>query len=173
MKKSIILAAACAMVTVNLLAQNNSTVSGAVHGRFDALFPGASVLTWKKLDKGITSAQFVQGNRDWLAYFDADAKLIVSGRKIKSNEPLPIRIANGIEARQRRIERKYGDLFRFHTFEMVSDKATTYYTTLTNSSVSVVLATTPDGHCFIASKEIRKAPHEIQPVPKNVIAKGN
>lgn len=173
MKKSIILAAACAMVTLNLLAQNNSTVSGAVQGRFNELFPGAKVFTWKKFHNGITSAQFVQGNHDWLAYFTPDAKLIVSGRKIRRGEQLPIQIADGLEAKQRRMERKYGDLILFHTFEMVTDGTTKYYSTFANARITVVLATSPDGSCIVAGKENKKGPHEIQPVPRNVIAKGN
>lgn len=171
MKKPIILAAAFAVVTFNLLAQNDSAINGAVSKRFDETFPGASNVAWTSLDNKISKAHFRYDGQVWLAFFDANANLVTSGRKVRHSESLPLQICSSIEEKKSRMEKKYGDLAIAHTFEMMSGGITKYYSTLGNDNVVLVISTSPGGSSVVESKKFKPERDEIRPTPTNVIAK--
>src|SRR5687768_721715 len=93
MKKNMIFGIALLLISLQQLsAQNTAQVSPSVARRFDESFAGASNIHWVSLPKKVTQAQFFYNGASWVAYFDYEANLITSGRRIKSESDLPLKV---------------------------------------------------------------------------------
>lgn len=173
MKRNIIFAAAFAMVTLNVFAQNDGAIKSSVSKRFNEMFPDATSVSWTGLRNDVAKAQFRQDDHVWLAFFDGNANLMASGRKVKHDASLPLGISTGIQQKKAQMERKYGELITLHTFEMISNGVTKYYSTLDNDKVCLVISTSPSGYAILERKDFKKEAPQIRPAPANVIAKKN
>ena len=173
MKKPILLIAVIAMTAINLFAQNDKAINDRISQRFNEEFPGAKNLSWTSMPNKISNAHFYHSGHVWMAIFDGKGQMVATGRKVKNNESLPLQISEGLQRQKTRLEKKYGDLAIAHTYEMVADQTTKYYSTLGNSKVTIVVSSTPNGYCIVERKD-RK--HEVQQTPappRDVIAKKN
>ena len=171
MKKNIIFAAAFAMITLNVFAQHDAAIKGSVSKRFSEMFPDATSVAWTTLRNDVAKAQFCSEGVAWLAFFDGNANLIASGRKVKHDDSLPLEVTRSIGQKKARLERKYGDLAILHTFEMINNGVTKYYSTLGNEEVSVVISASPSGYAILERTEMKNETPQIRPGPANVIAK--
>lgn len=172
MKKSIILVAAITMTAINLLAQNGKAINDRISQRLEEVFPAAQNVSWTSLPKKIRQARFSHSGHIWMAFFDGQGEIVATARKVKDIQSLPLQISEGLKRQKSRLEKKYGELTLAHTFEMVNNETTKYYSTFANPKVTVVISATTNGYCVVERKERKTIVNEIRP-PKNVIAKKN
>lgn len=172
MKKHIVIIAGLVMFSLSLAAQNQREASARVTESFNKNFPEALNVTWTLLKDQIRKAHFGYQGNSYIAFFSADAELISSGKKIRDISTLPQLAAQALQRQKTRLEKKFGILNHFHTFEFVSGNTTKYYSTLANQKVLIVVSADATGYSVVESRKVNKsAPEMITPAPKDVIAK--
>ena len=171
MKKHIVIIAGLVMFSLSLAAQNQREANARATESFNTNFPDAQNVTWALLKNHVRKVHFGYRGNSCIAFFGPDGKLISSGKKIKEIT-MPQLVAQALQRQQTRLERKFGMLKRLHTFEFSRDNSTTYYSTLANQKVLIVVSTEPNGYSVVESRKVIKpAPNMTTPAPKDAIAK--
>lgn len=172
MKKYIVIIAGLVMFSLSLAAQNQRDASARITESFNKNFPDARNVTWTLLKNQVRKAQFGYQGNSCMAFFSGNAALICSGKKIKDISTLPQLAAQGLQSQKDRMEKKFGALNHYHTYEFIRDNTTKYFSTLGNQKALIVISTDPNGHSVVESRKVNKsAPDITTPAPKDVIAK--
>ena len=172
MKKHIVIIAGLVMLSLSLAAQNQRDSSARVPESFSTNFPNARNVTWTVLKNEVRQAQFGYQGNSCLAYFNAAGEMICSAKKIKDISTLPQLTAQSLQRQKNRLEKKYGILSHYHTFEMIGSNSTKYFSTLGNTKALIVVSTDANGYSVIESRKVNKsAPPIHTPAPKDAIAK--
>ena len=149
MKKMIMLAAV--IVTAGLSAQaQKAKVSERVTERFNQEFSQASEITWTKVG-GLFLSRFYDNQDYCLAYFDADGKMLLSGKQI-SFDHAPTAVKKATQ-RIRNASEKTDDLLRVAgIYELTGDEGTSYFINLDSESLNMSLIAYGDGSSKVLSK---------------------
>lgn len=171
MKKNIILEVTFMLLSLQqLTAQNNVQVSESVSTRFEEAFADAKNVNWTSLPKKISQAQFYYNGASWLAYFDEKGTLITSGRRIKNENELPLKVQTGLNRAKARIEKKGSFAQVILIYEMLQGDLTRYFVSIQNESTVSSFFIGQDGS---AALQIEKPRKHTPVAPKDVIAKKN
>lgn len=173
MKKHIVIIAGLVMFSLSLAGQNQREANNArVTEIFEKTFPDARNVRWTLLKDQVRKAQFAYQGNSCMAFFSADAAMICSGKKIKDITTLPQLAGQALQNQKNRLEKKYGILSHYHTYEFVRDNMTKYLSTLGNQKALIVVSTNASGFSVVESRKINKSAPEITaPAPRDVIAK--
>jgi|SRR5687768_14819927 len=172
MKKHIVIIAGLVMFSLSLAAQNQRDANARVTEMFEKTFPDARNVRWTLLKDQVRKAQFAYQGNSCMAFFNANASLICSGKKIKDISTLPQLTAQALQNQKDRLEKKVGILNHYHTYEIVRGNTTKYFSTLGNQKALIVVSTDASGYSVVESRKINKSAPEITtPAPRDVIAK--
>lgn len=146
MKKILSLVVLMAVMATATFASGGAKVNPAIEESFSKTFAGAQYVTWKIMkDENIHHAAFTYQNQRLNAYFDADAKLIATGRHIHTSN-LPLLVT-------RNLDEKFPTGKITDVIEYVQNEETSYLVTIETSKATVVVKANPIGSSYIFKKE--------------------
>lgn len=130
MKKRILTWLLLVVVSTGSAFANEETVNQQVLNSFKKEFADAKDVNWQN-SKEYIKATFSLNDQVMFAYYNPEGELLAISRNI-SSEKLPISLLTSLK-------KNYGGYWITNLFEMVADGNGTYYITLENADVEMVL----------------------------------
>lgn len=128
-------------------ANSEETVNQQVLNSFRQEFAGATEVSWQN-NRDFVKATFTLNDQVMFAFYSQNGDLLAITRNISSDK-LPLSLLNGLK-------KNYSEYWITDLFEMVAGGESTYYITVQNADVEVVLKSTEFG-VWETFKKNRKA----------------
>jgi hypothetical protein len=130
MKKTILMLMMLVAIGTSAFAKDEETVNQQVLNSFKQEFVGAKDVMWQN-NREYIKATFTLNDQVMFAFYSQGGELLAITRNISSDK-LPISLLTNLK-------KNYSDFWITDLFEMVADGNGTYYITLQNADVELVL----------------------------------